>query len=43
MSADEPVVIAQGPFRRMDEMRRLLIGAGIGADIVQPPGANANA
>ena len=30
--------IAQGPFRRMDELRRLLGGQGIEAQIVSPPG-----
>jgi hypothetical protein len=36
-------VVAVGPFARMRELQRLLASSGCRAEIVSPPGANANA
>ena len=39
----EPVFVTQGAFARLSELRKLLADSGIPAEIVKPPGANANA
>jgi len=43
MEPEEPVVIYQGAFARLREIQGLLSSSGIAAEIVQPPGTNANA
>ena len=39
---DGPVVLAQGGFKTLSELRGTLAGAGIEAQIVNPPGSSAN-
>jgi len=39
----DPVFLAQGPFARLRDAQKLLARRSIAAEIVQPPGANANA
>ncbi|MEZ5977306.1 MAG: hypothetical protein R3F34_03710 [Planctomycetota bacterium] len=43
MNGDDLIFVAQGGFQRLREMRRTLAATGIPAEIVQPPGQNANA
>ncbi len=43
MEMENPVVVSQGAFPRLREMQGLLSSRGIPAEIVAPPGADANA
>jgi len=43
MEIEDPVAISQGPFVRLRELQGLLSTEGIAAEIVQPPGPDANA
>lgn len=40
---EDPIFLSQGPFSRLRELQGLLSDADIPAEIVQPPGCNANA
>jgi len=39
----EPVFLSQGPFGRLRELQSMLAKSDIPAEIVQPPGCDANA
>ena len=43
MTLDRPLFVHQGSFGRLRELKKLLAGERIRAEIVEPPGANANA
>lgn len=42
MTVDRPIVIAQGGFARLREVRRVLLRSDVEADIVGPPDGKTN-